>query len=472
MPHYFTSTCRLLTAALTAAAFASFTPIVAAEEESTATAVGSTVVAGQFPDAPAWVNNTVMYEVNLRQFSQAGTVEGFRPHLPRLKDLGVDILWFMPIHPIGIESRSGSLGSYYAVRDFTAFNQEFGTLEDFKSLVDEAHAMGLRVMIDWVANHTAPDHPWVAEHPDWYERDAQGALVHPQPTWRDVVDLNFENAALRRAMLDAMAFWVTEVGVDGFRCDAAEFVPLDFWVEARNTLRELGPVFMLAEASMPDQVEYAFDALYGWHLVENLEGIAAGTKTVDDLVSYCTAETGLIHDEGFRLNFTTNHDKNSWEGTDTERLGGGIAAFTVLTYMMPGMPLIYTGQEAGLDRRLSFFERDPIAWRDHPMTELFQQLAALKAGHPALAVTSPGSMQIIKGSTTPTVLAFERESGGDCVVTVLNLSDAVQRVRVPGGVADLSQVLGGGVVDGAWLELEPWAYAVWATEPTQDAAGM
>lgn len=421
----------------------------------------------RFPDPPAWVENGVMYEVNLRQFSQAGTVAGFRPHLPRLKELGVDILWFMPIHPIGVEKRSGTLGSYYAVRDFTAFNEEFGSIEEFKHLVSDAQAMGFRVIIDWVANHTAPDHLWVTEHPDWYLRDARGDLVHPQPTWLDVVDLDFDNGDLRDAMIDAMSYWVSEVGVDGFRCDAAEFVPLDFWVEARDTLREIGPVFMLAEASRPDQIEYAFDALYAWHLPENLEGIVAGTKTVEDLVNYCKAESRLIGDEGFRLNFTTNHDLNSWEGTDRERLGDGIQASTVLTYMMPGMPLIYTGQEAGLDRQLAFFERDPIDWVEHPMTELYQELSAIKRRHPALAVGSPGSMQIIKDLTGPDVLAFirqvETESGIDQVLTVLNLSPSRQQVRVAEFTDGLTPVLGHAELDGNVLAIDPWGFSVWAT---------
>lgn len=471
-------TCKVLSymaaaGVLTAAMSTACNPVAQPAEqtspvnESTPPAELSSGASIPFPEAPAWVANNVMYEVNLRQFSESGTVAGFRPHLPRLKNLGVDILWFMPIHPIGIEKRSGTLGSYYAVRDFTAFNEEFGSIEEFKQLVEEAQAMGFRVIIDWVANHTAPDHPWVTQHPDWYLRDAQGALVHPQPTWMDVVDLDFENADLRQAMIEAMEFWVREVGVDGFRCDAAEFVPLDFWIEARDTLRQLGPVFMLAEASRPDQIAYAFDALYAWHLPENLEGIASGTKTVDDLVNYCKAEARLIGDEGFRVNYTSNHDINSWEGTDVERLGEGVDAFTVLTYLMPGMPLIYTGQEAGLNRQLSFFERDPIEWTEHSRSKLFAKLAAIKREHQALAVAKPSSMRILDDLTTSSVLVFAREletdAGLDRVVAVLNFSDSAQRVRLQNDFESTSQQLGNCKVAGDWLELEPWAFTVWTT---------
>ena len=230
------------------------------------------------PDPPKWVENLVVYQVNLRQFSQAGKVEAFRKELPRLKELGVGVLWFMPIHPIGVEGRSGTLGSPYAVKDYKAFNPEFGTLDEFKQTVREAHDLGMYVIIDWVANHTSHDHPWIKQHPDWFTRDEKGELVPPIELWKDVVDLNFDEPGLREAMIDAMAFWVREVNIDGFRCDTAEWVPLDFWVDARDAMWQIKPVFMLGEGAKPELIEYAFDAAYAWSLTPNMNEIKAGTK--------------------------------------------------------------------------------------------------------------------------------------------------------------------------------------------------
>ena len=269
----------------------------------------------------------------------------------------------MPVHPIGTAGRSGTLGSPYAVKDYKGFNPEFGTVDAFKETVDEAHRLGMFVIIDWVANHTALDHPWVTQHPDWYKRDAAGNLVPPLPEWKDVAALDFARPGVRTAMVDAMAYWVREVGVDGFRCDTAEFVPLDFWVEARDALRAIKPIFLLAEGVRPDLTAYAFDASYAWNLPENMVGLAKGGKTVGDLVSYINADGRDLAAGGFRLNFTSNHDKNAWEGTTREQLGDAADAFAVLTFTLPGMPLIFNGQENGVETRQAFFRPrpDPVA---------------------------------------------------------------------------------------------------------------
>ena len=423
---------------------------------------GAARAAELFPTAPAWVQDQTLYEVNLRQFSQAGTVNGFREQLPRLQQLGVGTLWFMPVNPIGAEGRSGTLGSPYAVRDYTAFNPEFGTLDDFKATVDEAHRRGMFVIIDWVANHTALDHPWVGQHPDWYKHDAAGKLVPPMETWKDVAALDFASPALRKAMIEAMAFWVREAGVDGFRCDTAEFVPLDFWVEARDALRAIKPVFMLAEGVKPELLDRAFDAAYAWNLPPNMEGIAEGTKTVTDLVGYLRADPPLLPGDGFRLNFVTNHDKNSWEGTDKKLVGGGGAAFTVLTFTVGGMPLIYNGQEAGLDKQLAFFERDPIPWRDDPAADLYRKLAALKRENRALWSGAGSAAKILDAQTTASVLTFTRENEGDRVAVVLNLSAQPQTAATP-PVEGMSVALESGATDQAGkIALKPWGYRVWS----------
>lgn len=419
-----------------------------------------------YPAPPEWSHDKVMYEVNLRQFSDTGDVEGFRKQLPRLKELGVGILWFMPVNPIGVEGRVRDLGSPYAVKDYLAFNPEYGTLDEFKAMIDEAHAMGMYVLIDWVPNHTAPDHPWVKEHPDWYTRDENGQLVPPIPQWADVVDLNYDAMDMRKAMIDAMAFWVREVGIDGFRVDTAEWQPLDFWVDARNELRTIKPIFMLAEGANPDLVEYAFDAAYAWDLTPNMNQIKAGTKTVTDLVNYLNAEARIIPNDGFRLNFTTNHDIDAWEATAVERLGDGLEAFTVLTFTVTGMPLIYNGQEARLEKQVDFFRHDPIPWRDDSIAGLYRTLAKLKHNNRALwHGGTGGELEIIAPSTNESVLTFQREADGDRVIVMLNLSGQPQSVPAPGGLGELTQVLGRKTIRVAadTCVLPPWGYGVWSS---------
>lgn len=425
-----------------------------------------------YPAPPDWSHDKVMYEVNLRQFSDTGDVEGFRQQLPRLKALGVGILWFMPVHPIGVEGRVRDLGSPYAVKDYLSFNPEYGTLEQFKAMIDEAHALGLYVLIDWVPNHTSPDHPWVKEHPDWYTRDENGQLVPPIPQWADVVDLNYDAMDMRKAMIEAMAFWVREVGVDGFRVDTAEWQPLDFWVDARNELRQIKPIFMLAEGAKPELVEYAFDAAYAWSLTPNMNEIKAGTKNVTDLVNYLNAEARIIPNDGFRLNFTTNHDINAWESTAVERLGDGLEAFTVLTFTVTGMPLIYNGQEARLDKQIDFFRHDPIPWRDDPIADLYRTLAELKHSNRALwQGGAGGTLKIIEASTNRSVLTFKREAEGDRVVVVLNLSDKEQSVPAPEGLNKLQTVFGRDNLkdEGGIITVGPWGYNIWSSVPVMQA---
>ena len=418
-----------------------------------------------FPHAPAWVAEQTMYEVNLRQFSPEHDVDGFVKQLPRLQQLGVGIVWFMPVTPIGVDARNGSLGSPYAVKDYTQFNPEFGTIDQFKSAVDQAHRLGMYVIIDWVATHTSPDATWVTQHPDWYLHDAQGQLVHTMPTWKDVVQLDYHKPEVHKAMIDAMAFWIRETGIDGFRCDSAEFVPLDFWCEARTALRQIKPIFMLAEGNKPELMNYAFDASYSWNLAPNLQGIVKGTKTAVDLTNFFKAEATILPGDGFRLNFTTNHDINAWEGTTTELLDGGTAAYTVLTFTCPGMPLVYNGQEAGLDKRLAFFENDPITWRDDPMAGLIRRLAKLKRDNRALwDGLAPVPMQFTPDASNPNVLTFARAVGDDRVVVVLNLSKSPAAAATPPAAAGLHKVLDSSMGrETSTLNLKPWGYVVWST---------
>lgn len=384
---------------------------------------------------PAWTRQAVLYQVNTRQYSAAGTLAAVQADLPRLKKLGVDILWLMPIQPIGKLNRKGTLGSYYSISDYTAVNPEFGTLADAKAFVAAAQTLGLKVILDWVANHTAWDHPWTVAHKDWYKLNAKGEIYpvtfnEGQPGeehWEDVVALNYKSEALRSAMIDAMKFWVREVGMDGFRCDVASLVPTDFWVRARKELDAIKPMFMLAES---DAVELhtsgAFDMTYDWSLPDQVfKKIGKGEGGAALLRDWLARQPAGYPAHAYRMRFTSNHDFNSWHGTDAELYGDAYQAFAVLTFTLPGMPLIYNGQEAGLAKRLAFFEKDPIPWQDYALTGFYQQLIALKHRHPALAA-GPGGAPVRLLDAPADVVAFERRLGSDGVRVAVNLSKTPQ----------------------------------------------
>ena len=296
---------------------------------------------------PDWTRNAVIYEVNLRQYTKEGTIKAFEAHLPRLKELGVDILWFMPIHPISEKNRKGELGSYYAVKDYKAVNPEFGTLEDFKAMIDNAHKAGFKVVIDWVPNHSGCDNAWVTEHPDWYVKNEEGKMYGPYD-WTDVYKFDYSNKEMRAGMLDAMKFWVN-LGVDGFRCDVAGEVPTDFWDETRPALDSIKPVFMLAEASKPELAKKAFDMSYNWPMKDLFNEITATQginkraradvkydKNAESIDSLLAEQAVTYPGDTYMMNMITNHDLNSWEGTEYDRYGKGVDAFAVLTYTLPG----------------------------------------------------------------------------------------------------------------------------------------
>ncbi len=373
---------------------------------------------------PEWSYNATMYEVNVRQYTREGTFKAFEAHLPRLKEMGVKILWFMPIYPISVEQRKGTLGSYYAIADYKNVNPEFGTLEDFKALVDKCHEMGFKVMLDWVANHTGWDNVWMKDHKDWYTQDANGNIIYPAGTdWTDVADLNFDNQEMRAAMIDAMSFWVRDYDVDGFRCDYATGVPLDFWETAREALEEIKPVFMLAEDDRSMAfMKYAFNVNYGWNLYHNMNKIALGTYSPANLVSYFTSLETRYPGDTYPLHFIDNHDENSWNGTVEERLGQAQYPMLAMLFTTPGMPLIYSGQEANLNKRLAFFEKDEIDWSSLPNKKLISTLVKLKLDHPALWNGDMGGTIEFMETSDKKVLAYERAKDDDRIFVILNLS--------------------------------------------------
>ena len=370
-----------------------------------------------------WTRNAVIYEVNVRQYTKEGTFAAFEQHLPRLKELGVDVLWFMPIHPISEKNRKGTLGSYYAVKDYKGINPEYGTKEDFKRLVDKAHEAGFKVILDWVANHTGCDNVWLSDHPDWYVKDEAGNPKSPYD-WTDTYELNYDNKDMRAAMADALKYWVTDFNIDGYRCDMAHEVPTDFWNDVRPALDSIKPVFMLAESENYDLLEHAFDANYSWELMHMMSDVNKGTKTAEDIQAYVQKLDSLMCPDGYKMNFLTNHDENSWNGTEFERYGKGVETFAVLTYTLNGMPMIYTGQEVGMKKRLSFFEKDVVpSWTANATTAFYKKLNELKHTHPALrAGEIGGKLRFYTSSASKDILIYSREAAGKEIMVMLNLS--------------------------------------------------
>lgn len=415
---------------------------------------------------PEWSKDSTIYEVNVRQYTPEGTFKAFEKHLPRLKKLGVEVLWFMPIHPISEEGRIGTLGSYYAIQDYKAINPEFGTMEDFKNLIDRAHDMGFKVMLDWVANHTGKDHIWTKTK-EWYTLDNEGNITHPPGTdWRDVADLNFENDDMRAAMLDAMKYWVQEADIDGYRADYAGGVPVDFWETARKELDKIKPVYLLAEDNVEfDLLKNAFNLNYGWELNHTMRDIAAGNKGTKDIKSYLHKMKQFYPTGSYAMHWTTNHDDNSWEGTTLELFGEAEETMAALTFTLPGIPLIYSGQEAGLKKRLAFFDKDEISWQDLSMQEFYKDFIRLKKKNQALWNGEAGGEATILETSDERILAFERVKGKSKVIVVANLSTGTVSGQVEANMSEGNYHMFPSnklfkMNSKQQFNLEPWAYQI------------
>ncbi|WP_181304618.1 alpha-amylase family glycosyl hydrolase [Rufibacter sp. XAAS-G3-1] len=381
---------------------------------------------------PEWSKNATIYEVNLRQYTPEGTFKAFEAHLPRLKEMGVDILWLMPIHPIGGKNRKGTLGSYYSVKDYYGVNPEFGTKEEFKELVNKIHGMGMYVILDWVANHSAWDNPLTQQHPEWYTKTTEGNF---QPTpwydWEDIVDFDYEQPGIRKYMTEALVHWVKETDIDGYRCDVAGFMPLDFWENARAELDAVKPVFMLAEWESRDLHKRAFDMTYSWSLWNHLHEVTTGKKSLGGLVEYMAHDVNSFPKNGYRMTFTENHDKNSWGGNQYTNFGQGLETAMVMASTVSGMPLVYSGQEAGLNRSLKFFEKDTIIWKEHRNAEIYRKLFELKHQNQALWNGAwGGEMVRIHNDKPEQVISFYREKNGDKVIPILNFSSQPVKVKL------------------------------------------
>ncbi len=368
----------------------------------------------------------MLYEMNVRQLTAEGTLRAAMGRLEFLRELGVDVVWLMPVYPIGMEGRKGSLGSYYSVADYEAVNPELGDMADFDAFVGRAHALGMKVILDWVANHTARDARWIGEKPaDWYERDENGSPRVPWD-WTDTAKLNFSNREVWRAQIAAMRFWVEHHAVDGFRCDMAMLVPIEFWQEAAAELRSVREdLFLLAEAEEDNLFDRAFDASYQWGIHHLMCDVAKGTRRVWDLRNALYADLSRYPAEAMRMSFTSNHDENSWSGSEFERFGDALEVMTAFTFLMPKtIPLIYTGQEVGYDHSFAFFEHDPLPdCRPTRQTEVYRRLIRLKHMEAALAAGERGGDMVeIDNNAKDCMMTFVREKGRSRVVAILNLS--------------------------------------------------
>ena len=373
---------------------------------------------------PERTDKSNIYEVNIRQYTPEGTIKAFKKHLPRLKKTGVDILWLMPIFPISQKNRKGSLGSYYAVANYKKLNPEFGTEDDLHQLIETAHKDSMLVILDWVANHTGWDNPWITEHPDWYTHDSTGQIIPSVPDWTDVADLNYDNKDMRNEMVNSMKYWLTDFDVDGFRCDVAMMVPTDFWDSARIELDKVKPVFMLSEAEQPDLIKTAFDMNYAWNFHHIMNEIAKGKQNADSLRKYFENDPKTYPPKVYRMAFTSNHDENSWNGTVSERMPNSYKTFAALTFVAPGMPLIYSGQEAGLNKRLRSFDKDTIDWSHLEMQDFYAKLIKLKNENKALWNGKAGSPAYFINTSNPEqILTFKRIKDNNTILVIMNLSD-------------------------------------------------
>ncbi len=415
-----------------------------------------------------WTRDAVLYQLNTRQFTPEGTFRAAQAQLPRLAAMGVDVIWLMPIHPIGEANRKGSLGSPYAVRDYRAVNPELGTEADLRAFVDEAHRLGLKVILDWVANHSAYDNPLTLSHPEWYTRTPEGALTSPAGTdWSDVADFDYSQPGLRRYMTESLVFWVREFGIDGFRADVAGYVPLDFWETARAELDKVKPVFMLAEWEQRDLHARAFDATYGWGWKEAMQRLVKSGEGAGPIRGYYAGQLETWPHAAMRMVYTENHDQNSWDGVAAQIYGPAYEAAIALSFLSSGLPLVYNGQEADNDRQLAFFERDPIVWREGRHAALFARLIALKTAQPALHNGRFGAPMVeVPTSATADVYAFTRGQKGGRVFAVFNLSPRPHRItfaqtRHHGSYTDALTGEAMAFAGSETLDLPAWGYRIY-----------
>ncbi len=417
-----------------------------------------------------WINNTNVYEVNLRQYTNAGSINAFYNELPRLKDMGVETLWFMPITPIAQKGKKGSLGSYYACSNYTAVDKEFGTVQDFKKLVAHAHEMGFKVIIDWVANHTGWDHIWTKTNPAYYLKDSVTNNFKMASGMDDIIELDYTNDDMRNAMIDAMKFWVGECDIDGYRCDLASWVEVDFWLQARAELEKTKTLFWLAESDPIEKPAYyqAFDACYTWKWMHTTKEFYEGKQNLNFLIdSVLRKYDAICGNTKIPLWFTTNHDENSWNGTEYEKYGDMAKALAVFSFTWNGMPMIYSGQELPNLKRLKFFDKDVIAWDGkYALQEFYKTLLNLKKNNSALRTADANVTTFLLATDNPNVIAYLRKNGNSEVLVLLNMSKQTIRFElkddlVTGNYKSIFGKAENDFTTEKFFEMQPWEYLIY-----------
>lgn len=429
------------------------------------------------------METAIIYEANIRQYSPEGTFNAFTKDIAGLKKLGVKIIWLMPINPISKVKRKATdgsftsdiedeterkkyLGSYYSVSDYRAINKEFGNKEDFKNLIETAHKNGIYVIVDWVPNHTGWDHPWIFAHPEWYTQNENGEIIDPiNPDtgeswgWTDTADLNYENKAMQAEMIKDMKYWLTDFNIDGYRMDVAHKVPPVFFQQVAEELNAIKPVFMLAEAEQQDLFENGFDMQYAWEGHHILNTIAKGEADATSIINYLRKQDSIKNTSDFKMNFITNHDENSWSGTIKERMGNASDLMTTLIYVLPGMPLIYSGQEYDLDYQLKFFEKDSIPKTKGSTWSLLEKLGALKSNNSALNGAKNAAKYSVLNTNNKNVLALNRNKKEASIYFIGNLSNESQSfsLTLEGSFRDVlkDEKI---ILSTKKIELKPWEY--------------
>ena len=422
---------------------------------------------------PDWVKSSVIYEVNTQLYSPEGIFNTLEGDLPRLKELGIDILWLMPICQPGGKNRKSqegankSFGNYYSIRDYKMINTEFGTTADFKSLITKAHGMGIKVIIDWVAYQTSADNKWIAEHPEWYKKDDKGDIVMPLKQ-NDCAQPDYSNKGLRKAMVSAMKFWVENFDIDGFRCEMAGLVPTDFWEDARSELQKIKILYMLAgNEDKPELCNSAFDTNNGWKMNHLMSDVVRGKMMAGTILKLQSKIDSVMPQRGFKLNFITQDDENSNNGNTKEKFGNGEKSCAVLTYTLPGMPLIYNGQEDGLTKRHRFLSKDTIGLSDSRMIKFYKTLNGLKHRNPALWTPPYGGKLHSLANTVPDkIVSFLRSSGNSRVMVLVNMSQDSITTEITSTIADgkyintFNQNKINFNADNRVCYFEPWEYMV------------
>ncbi|MBS1597882.1 MAG: alpha-amylase [Bacteroidetes bacterium] len=413
---------------------------------------------------PAWIMQSNIYEVNVRQYTNEGTFNAFAKNLDRLKKMGVEVLWFMPLNPISKVDRKGTLGSYYAVSDYTAVNPEFGTMADWKNLVKLCHSKGFKVVIDWVPNHTGGDHRWLTEHPDFFVKDSTGKAAIAVD-WSDTRQLDYKNPVMQDSMINAMKFWITNSDIDGFRCDVAWNVPGPFWKKCISTLRKMKNIFMLAEGDRPYLLENGFDAFYPWDMFHMMIAVSKGDRPAFALDSVKNKYDKEFPKRSIKMYFTSNHDENSWNKSDFGTFpGASHAPFAVFTQTMAGsVPLIYSGQEEPILRAIEFFEKDPMSFEKLGREKFYRTLLDLRKRN--MALSADASFRKIKVGDEKAIYAFVREKGGKKVFVILNLSNAEQSISITDKtlLGNPYNVFMGNkerLTSKEW-KIEPWGYVIY-----------